>query len=148
MPNWKNAGDWLALAAAVGLVAGGVAAKRFRGGRNEDDDEDEDDFDLEEELREGVVIRDARGSPGAWLRPSTPKWRARAGSYQQEVPTAGYTVTFSGSLLGRVPTMKAALAVANDRMEQASYYPNLFYVNERGNVDLLSQTGRILRSWV
>jgi len=42
-----------------------------------------------------------------------------------------------------------------DEMKRVNYYPNVFYVNERGNVDLLSirKRGRgyiseIVESWV
>jgi len=34
-------------------------------------------------------------------------------------------------------------------MDEEGFYPNIYYINERGNVDLLEHvTGRSLASWV
>lgn len=86
-------------------------------------DEEEDDFDLREELREGVAIQDQRGG--------------------------GYTAHSSGREIASKKTWKAILIAVNKWMKAGGYYPNVFYVNERGNTDLLSiPSGKTIRSWV
>lgn len=42
-----------------------------------------------------------------------------------------------------------AIEAARETMESEQYFPNVWYVNERGNIDLLDvQTGEILASYV
>jgi hypothetical protein len=80
--------------------------------RNPRDEEFEDDFNLQGEMETGVVIGDARGG--------------------------GYDVAFEGRHLAHVGSMKAALIRAVERMEKMQYWPNVFYVNDHGNVSLLA----------
>lgn len=95
---------------------------------------DPEDFDLETEVETGLVIGDARGG--------------------------GYSVTLDGKYVDNSRDFDEALVLGLEAMEYAKYYPNVFYVNERGNVDLLAvrpktRKGKIvgasyetLHSWV
>lgn len=51
----------------------------------------------------------------------------------------GYGIALDGS----AKDFEEALVAGLEAMEQSKYYPNVFYVNERGNVDLLSVKPRI-----
>jgi len=96
-------------------------------------EEQEDDFDLKGEMNEGYVISDARG---------------------------GYSVGYEGRYLDTFSDKNEAVKFVVERMETEKYYPNVFYVNDHGNVDLLSvrarhRKGKIVgasyksvRSWV
>ncbi len=117
------------------LEAAGVKESR-RKSYNPDDEEmeGEDDFDLREEMREGGVIGDGRGGL--------------------------YNVSLSGKHLDSFSDYDKALKYLVQTMEDEKYYPNIFYVNDHGNVDLLgvrpktikgkviSVKSEILRSWV
>lgn len=78
--------------------------------------------DLRSELEDGIVIRDARGG--------------------------GYSVTASGRFIDNGDDMREALRIAAAWAKRNNYYPNLFYVNDHGNVDLINSRGRVLESWV
>lgn len=73
---------------------------------------DPEDFDLESEVETGLVIGDSRGG--------------------------GYRVTLDGKFVDSARDFDEALVIGLEAMERAKYYPNVFYVNERGNVDLLA----------
>jgi hypothetical protein len=95
---------------------------------------DPEDFDLEAEVETGLVIGDSRGG--------------------------GYRVTLDGKYVDSSGDFDEALTIGLAAMEHAKYYPNVFYVNERGNIDLLAvspktRKGKIvgasyetLHSWV
>jgi hypothetical protein len=97
-------------------------------------DDEDDDFDLQSELQEGAAIQDARGG--------------------------GYDVSFSGRYVDHAREFSEALLIVLQKMDKDKYYPNVFYVNDRGNVDLLAvkpkmRKGKIvgasyktLQSWV
>lgn len=97
-------------------------------------DEDEDDFDLKGELETGLVIGDSRGG--------------------------GYSIALEGRRIESAPSLEDAVGKAYKIMEDGKYWPNVFYVNERGNVDLLvikalkkkgkvvGVTYEVARSWV
>ncbi len=51
-------------------------------------------------------------------------------------------------LFGKFETTRAALRAIDAAMQAGGLYPNVWYVNERGNTDLLDQNGRVIRSWV
>ncbi len=91
------------------------------GGDGEEEEEDEDVFS-DEEMREGYVISDARGG--------------------------GYDVSHDGKTIGHFPDKDAALDDIDERMEKAKFFPNIYYVNDHGNVDLLDVEGKILKSRV
>lgn len=116
--------------------AGRTSARSFgshRGRRSGNmEDEDEDDFDLRSEMQEGFVINDKRG----------------------------YSVSLSGRHIGSFSEMNGALKCVVERMEKDHYWPNVFYVNDHGNADLIALKPKIvkgkiikvdykvLRSWV
>ena len=95
---------------------------------------EEDDFDLKIEMREGAIISDARGG--------------------------GYNVNWSDRHLTRTSDFDKALKAVAEKMEKDHYFPNVFYVNDHGNVDLLAvklkiikgkvvkATSKTIRSWV
>lgn len=73
---------------------------------------DPTDFDLQGEMREGAVV--------------------------QDVTRGGYDVSFSGRSLGHFKSRGGALSAIVREMEKSNYYPNVFHVNDHGNVTLLS----------
>jgi len=78
-----------------------------------DDDEDEDeDFDLESEMEDALVIGDARGNR--------------------------YSVSFSGKHVGDFSDFDDTLAAGVREMHDSNYFPNIFYVNDHGNTDLMT----------
>lgn len=62
------------------------------------------------------------------------------------------TVTLNGKLLGHVgrefDSWEDALASVNAAMEEQKYWPNIYHVNDHGNVSLLNNKGEIIRAWV
>jgi hypothetical protein len=64
------------------------------------------------------------------------------------------TIRFCGKLLGSVgdgqdfPDERAALKAACQQMERQGYWPNIYSVNDHGNVSLLDRKGREIMSWV
>jgi hypothetical protein len=83
---------------------------------------DPEDFDLESELSSGLIIGDAR--------------------------SGGYSVTLDGGFVGSKSDFDAALVLGLEAMERAKYWPNVFHVNERGNVNLLAVRPRIVKGKV
>lgn len=81
-------------------------------------------------MSEGAVIHDARGG--------------------------GYDVSYSGRHLGHYRSRGAALRAILVKSEREGYYPNIFTVNDHGNVSLLSarinERGKVasrhVKSWV
>lgn len=102
------------------------------------DGDEEDDFDLKGEMRDGAVIGDARGG--------------------------GYDVAFGGKHFAHFVEMNDALAAVVVKMDEDQFWPNVFIVNDHGNVDLVvlkprvtgkTKAGKIMtvaytiiRSWV
>lgn len=60
----------------------------------------------------------------------------------------GYTVTCEGKLIDTCVEWDDALEAARRWMKRQGYYPDLYYINDHGNVDLLDDKGEILESWV
>lgn len=87
----------------------------------EGEDEGEDAFS-EEQMYEGYTIQDAR--------------------------RGGYEVAHEGKLVDTYDDMDEALKDINARMEREQFWPNIYYVNERGNIDLLDSSGNIIESRV
>jgi len=85
-------------------------------------DSEEDDKFSEEEMREGYVISDAK--------------------------RGGYDVSHEGKSIGHFADKDAALDDISERMEKDKFFPNIYYVNDHGNVDLLDEDGKILESKV
>jgi hypothetical protein len=76
-----------------------------------EEEEEEDDFDLESEMEDALVVGDSRN---------------------------GYSVSFSGKHIGDFDDFDEALTAGVREMHRSQYFPNVFYVNERGNTDLLT----------
>jgi hypothetical protein len=66
----------------------------------------------------------------------------------QDSRYGGYDVYQGRKGIGHYPGMNAALRYIHAHMEHEQFYPNIFYVNERGNIDLLDQHGNIIESRV
>lgn len=76
----------------------------------------------EEEMYESYVIRDRPGRSG----------------YEADVEGRGVAEGYMQHILSEI----------RRDMERNQYFPNIYYINERGNVDLLNVNGKILKSWV
>lgn len=97
----------------------------------EDDEEDDEDEPEEEdgdqpdddELEASVVIQDRR--------------------------RGGYEAVYEGEAIAEHADRDVLLKAVRKWMKVEGYYPNVYYVNDRGNLDLLDpRTGKSLRSWV
>lgn len=95
----------------------------------EDDDDDEDDERTEADDDDGpaienddFVIQDARGQ--------------------------GFDVHRGGKHFGHYDSKYEAVHACNREMDREQFWPNLWYVNDHGNSDLLNSRGGIVRSWV
>jgi hypothetical protein len=88
----------------------------------EEFEEEEDDVFSDEEMAQGYVISDARGG--------------------------GYNVTHEHQHFEHYRSIENALEEINDEMEREKFYPNIYYVNDHGNVDLLDQDGNVVKSRV
>lgn len=84
--------------------------------------EGEYEYPSDEELYESILIKDDRGS--------------------------GYNVATEGKSIAQGVGWGRAIQAARKWMKKNEYWPNIYYVNERGNVDLLDHKGNIIRSWV
>jgi hypothetical protein len=89
---------------------------------------DYEEFNLKEEMNEGIFIQD-----------NAPRFEA----------------LYHGKIIVYTFTYPALLKEISLWMKKSNYYPNLFYVNDHGNVDLLSlrrrgkgYTTSIIASWV
>jgi hypothetical protein len=93
-------------------------------GEDDEEDEDEDD-DLfsDEEMASGYVISDSR--------------------------QGGYEVAHEHKHVGHYDAIDEALEAIEAAMKGSNFYPNVYYVNDRGNVDLLERlTGNVIESRV
>jgi hypothetical protein len=88
----------------------------------EEEENEEDDFDLEGEMETGVVIRDARGGK--------------------------FSVSLEGKSLGLFSDFDDALLAGLQKANDQNYFPNVFHVNDHGNVDLLSVTPEVVKNEV
>jgi len=99
------------------------------------DDDPETETDIQDMINSNVAIGDARGG--------------------------GYSISWEGRYWTRTSDWDEALRLIAERMEKEQFWPELFFVNERGNTDLLrfsyrkSKTGKIthvkteiIKSWV
>jgi len=82
---------------------------------------DDDPFN-EFEMSEGYVIEDARGG--------------------------GYAVVHGARHFGDFESWDDALEAINEDRERSQFFGNIYYVNERGNIDLLDADGNIIESRV
>ncbi len=74
--------------------------------------EDEEDVDIQSEMEDGYVISDRR--------------------------RGGYSVSEGGEHLDDFLEWDDAITFIADSMEHDKFWPNVFYVNDHGNVDLLA----------
>lgn len=88
----------------------------------EDDDEPDDDAFSAEEMRTGFTISDGR--------------------------RGGYDVVHEHKHVGHYEDMDEALDAIEEEMERSKFYPNIYYVNDHGNVDLLDGDGNVIESRV
>jgi hypothetical protein len=104
------------------------ARKRAHKGRSgnwdgdDESEENEDDFDLKDEMENGMVIGEARGGK--------------------------YAVSLDGRHLDSFSDFDKALKFAAQKMEDSKYWPNVFFVNERGNTDLLALKTKVVKGKV
>jgi hypothetical protein len=91
---------------------------------DEEPGEEEDDEDVfsDEEMLSGYVISDGRNG--------------------------GYDVVHEHKHVGHYRSMENALEEIAVYMEQDKFYPNVYYVNDHGNVDLLDGDGNAIKSRV
>jgi hypothetical protein len=87
----------------------------------EDTEEGDDPFS-DEEMREGYVISDAK--------------------------RGGYDVSLQRRHMKHFADKDEALDYISEHMEKEQVFPNIYYVNDHGNVDLLDEDGKILESRV
>lgn len=84
--------------------------------------ESEEEFDWQSEMETGIVIQDnTRG---------------------------GYDVGSEGKFIGHYDDMDEALAVIDQWMKKNQYFPNIFFVNDHGNVSHIDQKGNEIQSIV
>lgn len=60
----------------------------------------------------------------------------------------GYDLSFTGKFIRTFGDFDDALKAANREMKRQKYWPDIYYINDHGNVDLLDARGKSLRSWV
>ena len=89
---------------------------------SEEGEEDDEDVFSDEEMAQGYVISDARGG--------------------------GYAVAHEHKFLDTYSDMDSALDAIEQAMERDKFYPNVYYVNDHGNVDLLDGDGNTIKSRV
>jgi hypothetical protein len=97
-------------------------------GSGEDEDEpegeeQEDEEDFDEGMEDGYIISDVRSG-------------------------SGVIVTQANKRVGKYKDKDEALDAIDERMEKEKFYPNIYYVNERGNTDLIDVNGKIIESRV
>ena len=57
-------------------------------------------------------------------------------------------LTFGGKFIDEYRDMDTALKQVKRLMDKEGYFPNIYYVNDHGNVSLLNDKGKELASWV
>ena len=62
-----------------------------------------------------------------------------------DAKSGGYMLFTSGHSLGKYRTRDAAFSAARRRMEKEGFYSDVYYMNERGTVDLLDERGDFAR---
>lgn len=87
-----------------------------------DDEEQDDDAFSDEEMQSGFVISDARHG--------------------------GYDVAHEHKHVGHYSDIDEALDAIEAEMKRSNFFPNVYYVNDHGNVDLLDGDGNVIESRV
>lgn len=86
-------------------------------------DEEEDEVPDQDTLDNSAVIQDVRRG-------------------------SGYDLFIDSKHIGTYEDWDEAVGDFRRIGKRSNYFPDLYYVNERGNVDLLDDKGEIIRSWV
>lgn len=64
----------------------------------------------------------------------------------------GSEVVFNGRSLGYIgrdfPDFDAAIAALKAKMDEEQFWPNIYHINDHGNVSLLDEEGNTIRGWV
>jgi hypothetical protein len=60
----------------------------------------------------------------------------------------GYAVSQYGKMLFETKTIRKALKKIRKHMEQAQWWPSIYYVNDHGNIELLDYEGNVIKGWV
>jgi len=60
----------------------------------------------------------------------------------------GYSVAIEGKHIDDFTDWDDAFEAVQRWMKKNNYYPDIYYVNERGNMSLLDDRGNEVRSWV
>jgi len=60
----------------------------------------------------------------------------------------GCTVSCEGKYLGTHANFDLAFTAGCAWMEAHGYYPDVYHVNDHGNVDLLDDEGNVVEGWV
>lgn len=70
-------------------------------------------------------------------------------SYVIQEPAWGDTSALApgGKYMGRFENVDDAIEAIKKRMADDQYYPSVYRINERGNIDLLNYKGKVLASW-
>jgi hypothetical protein len=79
----------------------------------------------EDELRQSVVISD---------EPMRSKW--------------AYSVACEGKIIDHASEWDEAVQIAIDYMDREKYWPNLYHINDHGNISLLDKDGNEITGWV
>ena len=58
------------------------------------------------------------------------------------------TVMFCNKMLGQFNEWDEQIAAAEKAMDEAKFWPNIYYVNDHGNVSLLDSDGNEIKGWV
>jgi hypothetical protein len=60
----------------------------------------------------------------------------------------GYQASFWGGEVGDFDSISKALDALKKEMDAVNYFPSIYIVNDRGNIDLVDLEGKVLGSWV
>ncbi len=124
-------------------------------------DEDRKQFPHLTEDRVAFVER----SDGFWIEVEVPEPPADGGDEEVEPPSAddlqteavlsdarggGYNLSIEGKHIRKFGADRdEAVRYVSRWMKEHNFRPNLYYVNDHGNIDLLdNETGEVIRSWV
>lgn len=88
------------------------------------------------------------GDNGEYEYPSDEELREDAVVITDRRRGRGYDVIAGRDEISHGVDWEVAIRAARAWMERNQYWPNMYYVNERGNLDLLDHKGNILHSWV
>lgn len=59
-----------------------------------------------------------------------------------------YDLFYMGKTLARGKTRRVIYNIIRQHMRSESFYPDVYYINDHGNIDLLDKKGDVIYSWV